>query len=69
MLKIISNNKITFPRNNLNLADFSSTILIPEKYVSLFLRKIQEHKSIHSYISFLLKKYKLSIKWSRSRIF
>lgn len=58
---IISNNKIIFPREDLALYDFCSTLLIPEQYLSLFQRKILEHKGIRSYIKFLLKKYQLHI--------
>ncbi|HMW07213.1 MAG TPA: DUF1564 family protein [Leptospiraceae bacterium] len=61
MHKTITNNKLSYPRNYLNLAEFSSTLLIPEKYFALFQKKILEHKGIRNYISSLLKKYQLYI--------
>ncbi|HNE10647.1 MAG TPA: hypothetical protein PKV36_20585, partial [Leptospiraceae bacterium] len=61
MTKIISSSRFSFPRRNMELADFSSTILIPEKYFSIFNEKIILHKGVRSYIHYLLNKYQIYI--------
>ena len=57
----VSNQKICFPRENYLLSEFSSTLLIPERYIALFQRKIIQHKGVRSYVAYLLAKYKLYI--------
>ncbi|HMV42514.1 MAG TPA: DUF1564 family protein [Leptospiraceae bacterium] len=59
--KSFSTQKISFPRDHFTFSEFSSTLLIPEKYMSLFQKKIVLHKGIRSYVAYLLKKYKLYI--------
>ncbi|HMV44536.1 MAG TPA: DUF1564 family protein, partial [Leptospiraceae bacterium] len=61
MEKIFSNPQISFPCENLKLADFSSTLLIPEKYFSLLQSKINQHKGVRSYVAYLLSKYQIFI--------
>ncbi|HMV43103.1 MAG TPA: DUF1564 family protein [Leptospiraceae bacterium] len=61
MKNSISKTKFFSQTNNLDLAEFSSTVLIPIQYFDLFSRKIQKHKGIRSYIHYLLIKYKLHI--------
>lgn len=59
--KTISNQSIVLPRKNFKSADFSSTILIPEKYFPLFESKIYQHQGIAKYIAYLLEKYQIYI--------
>lgn len=59
--KIISNQKLSFPRNHYQESDFSSTLLVPEKYITLFYQKISHHKGVRSYIAYLLNKYQIYI--------
>ncbi|HNK95667.1 MAG TPA: DUF1564 family protein [Leptospiraceae bacterium] len=61
MKNIFSKHKFTFPRKNLTLHDFSSTLLIPEKYSDLFQKKVIQHKGTRAYINYLLRKYQLFI--------
>lgn len=56
-----SNQRIFFPRKNLAMSEFSSTILIPDKYCDVFYKKIIQHKGLRSYIAYLLSKYQLPI--------
>ncbi|HMW07467.1 MAG TPA: DUF1564 family protein [Leptospiraceae bacterium] len=62
MTNVFSNAKLSFPRMNFSLNDFNSTLLIPEKYQSLFIKKIEKHKGIRSYVAYLLSKYQVLIK-------
>lgn len=59
--KIISNQKLYFPRNYCQESDFNSTLLIPEKYIAIFYQKISSHKGVRAYIAYLLKKYQIHI--------
>lgn len=59
--KIFSNDNISFPRDNYLFSEFSSTLLIPEKYLSIFQNKIILRKGIRSYVAYLLRKYQLFI--------
>lgn len=56
-----SNQKQSFPRENFSSSEFSSTLLIPEKFFTLFQTKISIHAGVRSYIGFLLMKYQLHI--------
>ncbi|HMV43608.1 MAG TPA: DUF1564 family protein [Leptospiraceae bacterium] len=57
----LSNSKLAFPRNDFNLSEFSSTILIPERYLELFFSKAKKHTGVRNYIAYLLSKYQLFI--------
>lgn len=57
----VSNDKIIFPRKNLEAAELSSTLLIPEKYIELLQNKRVEHGGLRRYVAYLLSKYKLHI--------
>ncbi|HMV42179.1 MAG TPA: DUF1564 family protein [Leptospiraceae bacterium] len=59
--KTISKPKICYPNANLKLSDFSSTLLIPNKYLTLFQTKLMQHKGVARYIAYLLSKYQIFI--------
>ncbi|HMV43000.1 MAG TPA: DUF1564 family protein [Leptospiraceae bacterium] len=61
MLQTFSQSTISFPRSNFQLSDFSSTLLIPEKYLSTLQLKLIQHKGLRSYVAYLLSKYQLFI--------
>ena len=57
----ISNQKIVFPRENLETTELSSTLLIPEIYLELLQNKKLKHGGLRRYVAYLLSKYKLHI--------
>ena len=57
----VSNEKIVFPRKDLEAVELSSTLLIPEKYLELLQNKKLEHGGLRGYVAYLLSKYKLHI--------
>ena len=57
----VSKDKIVFPRENLEVAELSSTLLIPEKYIKLLQNKRVEYGGLRGYVAYLLSKYKLHI--------
>ncbi|HNK59505.1 MAG TPA: DUF1564 family protein, partial [Leptospiraceae bacterium] len=57
--KLISNQKIAFPRENLNFTEFSSTLLIPERYFTLFQKKCLTNGGVRGYIAYLLSRYQI----------
>ncbi|HMV41915.1 MAG TPA: DUF1564 family protein, partial [Leptospiraceae bacterium] len=58
---IIMQNKISFPNKNFNLEDFCSTLLIPERYIKVFVKKVNQHEGVREYVSYLLAKYQIYI--------
>lgn len=59
--KTVTNRKISFPKENYKGSDIRSSILIPEKYLSLFYTKVREHRGVRAYIVYLLSKYRIHI--------
>ncbi|HNN79519.1 MAG TPA: DUF1564 family protein, partial [Leptospiraceae bacterium] len=57
----ISNRKISFPREDYIYSEFSSTLLIPDRYYQLFRSKCSSHGGTRQYISYLLSKYQIFI--------
>ncbi|HRG47869.1 MAG TPA: DUF1564 family protein [Leptospiraceae bacterium] len=59
--KTVTNRKNFFPKENYKGSDIRSSILIPEKYLSLFYTKAREHCGVRAYIVYLLAKYRIHI--------
>ena len=57
----VSNDKIVFSRKDLETPEFSSTLLLPEKYIELLNKKKIQHGGLREYVAYLLSKYKLHI--------
>lgn len=59
--KTFSNQKFSFPRDNLKSAEFSSTLLIPDEHFKIFQKRISELKGVREYVAYLLEKYQVHI--------
>ena len=56
-----SNKRKVFPRKNFQVEEIRSTILLPEKYLEHFQKRIVQYEGVRSYIAHLLSKYKIHI--------
>jgi hypothetical protein len=59
--KMVSNSRTVFQREDYRLTRISSTILIPEKYLANFKKKLAHYKGVRGYITYLLSKYRIHI--------
>ncbi|HNG98693.1 MAG TPA: DUF1564 family protein, partial [Leptospiraceae bacterium] len=57
----ISSQKIVFPHEDFKYSEFSSTLLIPERYYEIFRRGCWQHGGTRGYVAYLLYKYQLFI--------
>ena len=57
----LPNSRVSSEEENYKGSDIRSSILIPEKYLSLFYVKVREHRGVRAYIVYLLSKYRIHI--------
>ncbi|HMV41576.1 MAG TPA: hypothetical protein PKD50_03515, partial [Leptospiraceae bacterium] len=57
----LSTQKISFPRKDFIYSEFSSTLLLPDRYSEIFYAKCKYHGGVREYISYLLSRYQLFI--------